>query len=138
MKYTIYLEVCDGLYNGNSEHIEIYSNHNFDLGFLDLYSDEEEDYDEDEFRIIMIDEFDKINGIFIRFWSSSKHTFDYYVLTNFPEEWGKIEVGEQFGTARELDDELTKDDVRNWMKDIPTITYSEAVEKGLICSLDEY
>ncbi|MBT6014261.1 MAG: hypothetical protein HOG85_05515 [Flavobacteriales bacterium] len=137
MKYTIYLEACLGLdlENGNSVSTEYMD---IDLGYVDCYveiDDDNEDDDEEEMRGSMlnkIDEFiDNRSKIFIMTGD------DYYIITNFPKNWGKVYMGENTGRTREIICDLTEEETIKWLKDIPTITYSEAVEKELIEEFEE-
>ena len=113
MKYTIYLENCVGLGRENGD--TVYAEYmNIDLGYVDCYveiDDDNEDDVEEEMRGSMlnkIDEFiDNSSKIFIMTRRIISRD-DYYIITNFPKNWGDVQMSDNTGRTRQIISDLTE------------------------------
>ena len=108
-----------------------------DIGYLDMYF-EEPDWDNlssEEFEACDKEAEDFENGIIKDEILVSRiyiHADKTYILEGFPKKFGDVHLSDNIGRTKHLKSDLTIDEIKNWINAIQIITYTEAVEKGLI------
>ena len=149
MAHIVKFEIRDEFLNNEREEIEL---DGIDVGLIDIYSDECEECEgagtnvdgnecEECEGTGECDEYisceGDAQGVPIRVYDQSEGgytcgNYDYYIVTDIPFDY-EIDGVNNWRDIKHFD---SYEEASGWIENIPTITYSDAVEKGWIVSHD--